>query len=80
MQGNLKTQDNSTHYEVAHKNKDKYIVRRTKETEARRQHTLTWKAIQGTRNTQDKAIHIQEGGNAQARRVQGNARQTDDTM
>ena len=73
------TQDNSTLSEVAHKNKDKYIERRTKETETRRQHTLTWKAIQGMHNNQDKASHIQEAGNEQARRVQGNARQTDDT-
>jgi len=30
-------------------------------------------------NNQDKASHIQEAGNEQAKRVQGNARQTDDT-
>ena len=79
MQGNLMTQDNSTLSEVTHKNKDKYIVRRTKETEARRQHSLTWKAIQDMHNNQDEARHIQEAGNEQTRRVQDNARQTGDT-
>jgi hypothetical protein len=34
---------------------------------------------QGQAHCRDKASHIQEVGNAQAREVQGNAKQTDNT-
>ncbi len=44
------------------------------------QHTLRCSTQeQGQAHCRDKASHIQEAGNAQARKVQGNAEQTDDT-
>jgi hypothetical protein len=39
--------------EVAHKNRENHFARRTQGSEARIQHTLTWKAIQDTHNTDD---------------------------
>jgi hypothetical protein len=53
--------------EVAHKNRENHFARRTQGSEARIQHTLTWKVIQDTHNTEDKTRHIQEAGNTQAR-------------
>ena len=44
------------------------------------QHTLRCSTQeQGQAHCRDKASHIQEAGNAQARKVQGNAKQTDGT-
>ena len=45
------------------------VSERAREGGVRRgQHTLTWKVIQDTRNTQDNTRHIQEApGNTQAR-------------